>query len=86
MTFYTASGSIYELNTTTKQARCVSRLNQRASVRLTPDWRTYEDVMVELGKPAVISWTSETPVLEGSPEDALPTTMTSVVIKIEENQ
>lgn len=86
MTFYTASGSIYELNPTTKQARCISRLNQRASVRLTEDWRAYDDAHVQLGVPAVICWTSETPLLEGTEGAATPATTTSVVIKIEETQ
>lgn len=79
MIFHTRSGSIYELDTSTKRARRLHGSSE--SVRLTEDWRAYEDAFVEVGKTAWINWTSETPAL--TELGGMPATVTSIVMKVE---
>lgn len=86
MKFNTLSGSIYELDQNQKRIRRLSG-NKPATGRQGDDWRTYSCIFpetVEVGKALMIFWVKEeTPVLKGSPADALPATQTNIVVSIE---
>lgn len=86
MKFNTLSGSVYELDQNQKRIRRVSG-NNRPTERQGDDWRSYSCIFpeaVEVGKSLMIFWIKEeTPVLEGSPDFAIPATQTSVVMGIE---
>lgn len=91
MKFTTASGSVYEVNTDSKQIR---RLNgvKDPTPRQGPDgqWRTYKDLLLAKGESALIVWGDDTELLSESKEIlkeggfAIPTTMTSTVMEIEQ--
>ncbi len=93
MKFTTASGSVYEVNTDSKQIR---RLNgvRDPSPRQGPDgqWRAYEEIFPdppEVGRPLVIRWGPETALMAETQEIVkaggigLPLTTTSHVVTIE---
>jgi hypothetical protein len=80
--FKTRSGSCYELNLTTNQARCLSsphptRIGQGI-------WHRMEDYTVRLGYPAVIML-PDVELLPGSPEEAQPAIITSPVTEISDD-
>lgn len=79
--FVTETGSMYEINTETKQVR---RLNGTADP--TPrqgkdgEWRKYEYISKpSVGMPVLIMWGSDVKLLPGSPPHATPSTVTSRV-------
>ena len=93
MKFTTVSGSVYEVNTDSKQIR---RLNgvKDPTPRQGPDgqWRAYSDITpVKVGNSVAIFWDQETALLAETEEAlksmpgaiAAPTTMTSTVMSIE---
>lgn len=95
MKFTTASGSVYEVNTDSKQIR---RLNgdKDPTPRQGPDgqWRAYEEIFPDpptVGRPLVIRWDSKTDLtnegkafLEAVPTGfVLPLTTTSMIVNIE---
>lgn len=85
MKFTTASGSTYEVDKDNKQVRRLNGKND-PTPRQGQDgqWRKYADISVVVGDSAMIFWNrSDTPLLEGSPEVAIPGTITSTVISIE---
>jgi hypothetical protein len=93
MKFTTVSGSVYEVNTDSKQIR---RLNgsKDPTPRQGPDgqWRSYEDITpINVGASVAIFWSAETALLAETEEAlksmpgaiAAPTTMTSMVASVE---
>ena len=95
MKFTTASGSVYEVNTDSKQIR---RLNgvKDPTPRQGPDgqWRAYKDVYpnpIVVGAGVVIVWGPETALLAETEETlkdmgggfAAPLTTTSTVMSVE---
>lgn len=81
ITFITHSGSTYEVDDVKKRIR---RLNGTKSPtqRQGADgsWRSYVEVSsIEVGRSVIILWDLTTPLLEGSPEDAIAATTTSAV-------
>lgn len=95
MKFTTVSGSVYEVNTDSKQIRRLKGAED-PTPRQGPDgqWRAYKDLIpnpVKVGSGVVIMWGTETALLaetEGTLKDmgggfAAPTTMTSVVMSVE---
>lgn len=88
MKFTTITGSLYEVNTDSKQIR---RLNgaKDPSPRQGKDgeWRSYLAIYpnpVKVGTGVIIRWGNDTPLLPGTePGSAVPTTMTSTVVAVE---
>lgn len=95
MKFTTASGSVYEVNTDSKQIR---RLNgaKDPTPRQGPDgqWRAYEEILPDppkVGSSLVIKWDNKTDLtaegkafLEAVPSGlVLPLTTTSMIVSIE---
>jgi hypothetical protein len=93
MKFTTVSGSVYEVNTDSKQIR---RLNgaKDPTPRQGPDgqWRTYSDITpINVGSSVAIFWGGETALLAETEEElkdmpgaiVAPTTMTSMVVNVE---
>ena len=94
MRFTTETGSLYECNVDSKQAR---RLNGKSdpTPRMGKDgqWRKYREVFpdpIVVGSQVMIAWESDTPLLEETKVIlgdeggmVLPTTMTSRVVSIE---
>jgi hypothetical protein len=93
MRFTTFSGSVYEVNTDSKQIR---RLNgvKDPTPRQGPDgqWRAYRELVpdpVKVGLGVVIVWGEETALMAETQEIVkeggfgLPMTTTSVVMKVE---
>ena len=93
MKFTTYSGSVYEVNTDSKQIR---RLNgvKDPTPRQGPDgqWRTYSDITpIKVGSSVAIFWAGETALLAKTEEllkavpgiIAAPTTTTSMVVNVE---
>lgn len=85
MRFTTASGSIYEADTTKKQIRrLIGVKDPQPRQGKDGEWRSFLSLDCSLHHPAVILWNKETtPLLDGSPEGAVPATITSVVVNIE---
>ena len=84
-TFRTISGSEYQVDTDNKRIRRVSNSNGQApTARQGDDWRTYADIgPIKVGKSVVIFWNPKTtPLLEGSPDNANPATITSEIAEI----
>jgi hypothetical protein len=93
MKFTTVSGSIYEVNTDSKQVR---RLNgvKDPTPRQGPDgqWRAYSDITpVKVGSSVAIFWGTETALLAETEQHlkemgggmAAPITTTSMVVNVE---
>lgn len=83
MIFHTESGSVYEVND-----HKIRRLagNKPATIRQGVDgnWRLYERLSpVTIGEPVLVEWPKGTPLLPGSPPDAIPCTTTSAVTFID---
>jgi len=88
MKFTTLSGSIYELDQENKRLRRL--YGKRPSTdRQGDDWKCYVEIFpnpIVIGSRVLIYWIQEeTPLLEGSPENSIATTLTSPVQSIEEN-
>lgn len=79
MKFRTESGAVYEVDPNNRVRR-VGPVGY--TVRAAPEWRTAASVDVEVGRAAVIVWPTATPLMEGSPEDAVPLTVTSPVVEV----
>lgn len=81
ITFRTVSGSLYEVDTENMRAR---RLRGKTlSVRATPEWRKYTAIsQIRIGEPVIFFWDDETPLLPGSPDGAVPTTLTGDVCTV----
>jgi hypothetical protein len=93
--FKTASGSTYEINTTEKKIRRLSNSNGTAATSRQGDvaWRTYQDLVpapIKVGSQVIIVWDANTELLPETKaqlqdgEFAIPTTMTSHVVSIED--
>lgn len=79
----THTGSVYEFDEANKRVRRMG-LEHEDQTRASPEWRPYEEILVvTLGAPMVIRWPDDVGLLEGSPEDAVPTTETSPVVAVE---
>ena len=88
MKFTTETGSIYEVNTDSKQIR---RLNGAKDP--TPrqgkdgEWRSYLTIFpspIKVGLGVIIRWGNDTALLPGTePGSAVPTTITSTVVSVE---
>lgn len=84
MKFTTYSGSIYQVDDANKRIRRMHGVKPPTE-RQGNDWKTYASISaIEVGKPVLIVWGSDTPLLPDSPKDAIPTTMTNTVKSIEE--
>jgi hypothetical protein len=81
MIFTTRSGSVYDVDTDTKQIRRLSGLHApQARQGKDGEWRPYEAISkIEVGYHVCIAWPEGTPLHEGSPPWATPSTITSVV-------
>jgi hypothetical protein len=86
MKFQTTTGSLYEVDAVQQKVRRLSGVKDpQPRQGKDGEWRAYVDLQLKEGKCAVIFWDpATTPLLEGSPAGATPTTITSVVLKIEE--
>ena len=95
MKFNTQSGSIYEINTMEKKIRRLSNSNGTSPTSRQRDvaWRTYQDLVpdpIKIGSQVIIVWDASTELLPDTKaqmqdgEFAVPTTMTSHVVSIEE--
>jgi len=93
MKFTTVSGSVYEVNTDSKQIRRLNGAND-PTPRQGKDgqWRTYSEITpVKVGSGVAIFWGHDVPLLAETEEQlktmgggiAAPTTMTSSVVKVE---
>lgn len=85
--FSTVSGSTYEVDTTNKRIRRLNGVKDpQPRQGRDGEWRNYADVVGPVvGKQVFIAWDkTTTPLLAGSPESAIPGTMTSVVVSVEE--
>ena len=91
MKFITKSGSVYEINTESKEIRRLNGKND-PTPRQGPDgqWRKYVDIFpdpVEVGKSLVIRWGDDTKPLPETPTDEglliIPTTVTSPIQSLE---
>ncbi len=83
--FETISGSKYEVDREGKRIRRLSgERPPQPRQGADGDWKTYEDISpVEVGDQVVIVWPkATTPLLEGSPEGATPSTFTSPVVRV----
>lgn len=85
MIFRTKTGSVYEVDEKQKLARRLSGTGT-GTERANSHWRAYATADVTLGHPAWITWTEDTNLLEGSPDGAIPATVTSTVVEIGELQ
>jgi hypothetical protein len=82
MKFKTQSGSLYEINTDSKNIRRV--VGTTETVRATNEWRKYSKLLPDvptIGNPLYIFWGNDTPLLEGSLGN-IPITITSVITEI----
>ena len=87
MKFQTASGSTYEVDMEKKQIRRLNgKLDPRPRQGKDGEWKSYASIVnLQVGSAAVIFWNPETtPLLEGSPKEAFPSTVTSKVVSIED--
>lgn len=85
MKFITETGSMYEVNHTTKQIRRLTGNNDPTSRQgHDGEWKSFYHVDVKVHKPAIIFWNSDTPLLQSNTANtlAVPATMTSLVIQI----
>lgn len=80
--YTTETGSTYEIDLVKKRARRQSGL--RPATPRSADWRAYEAYTFVAGNRLLIQWTDSTPLLEGSPTEAHPATLTSPVIDVVE--
>lgn len=83
--FVTASGSVYEVDQEKKQVRRLNGVNDPTPRQgQDGEWRIYKSITpIAVGYVVIIVWDrATTPLLEGSPEDAIPTTMTSPIKEI----
>lgn len=83
--FVTASGSVYEVDQEKKQVRRLNGVNDPTPRQgQDGEWRTYKSMTpILVDRVVIIVWDrATTPLMEGSPEDAIPTTMTSPIKEI----
>ena len=86
MKFKTESGSWYEADTENNRVRRLSG-DKDPTPRQGKDgeWRSYETISPPIvGEIVVIIWPEGTPVLPGSPEGAMPVTMTSPIVEVKD--
>lgn len=87
MIIHTGTESIYEVDTKNKRVRRMTGArNPTPRQGKDGEWRDYTSISPDppsVGNRLLIVWDSKTtPLLEGSAEGDVPTTMTSVVMKI----
>lgn len=85
MKFHTETGSIYEVDKTKKRICRISG-NNVPTTRQGNDgeWKQFSDITdIKVGIGVLIVWNGDMPLLDGSPKDAVASTMTSDVVKIE---
>jgi hypothetical protein len=82
--FTTISGSCYEVDQENKLIRRLSGRNSPTHRQgKEGEYRKYAGISsIVVGNPVLIKWLSDTPLLPGSPEQAIPATMTSQVEEI----
>lgn len=87
MFFKTQSGTLYEVDNDNKRIRRVSNTeNQPGTPRTgSGEWRSFDSISnIEKGSQVVIIWNKkENPLLPDSPNFAIPTTITNIVIEVE---
>lgn len=90
MIFITETGSIYEVNITERKIRRCTNLNGRAASGRQGDneWRPYCSLSeIKVGDAVLITWDkTTTPLLEGSPDFAVPATITSLVVEVKHDE
>ncbi len=82
--FDTESGSAYELDAETKRIRRLGGANDPTPRQgADGEWRAYDSASHPvIGESVVICWDPETTaLLAGSPEGAIPATITSLVVR-----
>lgn len=83
--FLTKSGSLYEVDAIEKKIRRVSNTNNsQPTDRQTDSWKEYSNITdIVVGQSVLICWDKNTtPIFDGSPDHAVPSTMTSPVVEI----
>ena len=85
MFFKTISGSIYEIDQNSKRIKRHYRKRSPTTRQENGDWRTYANASeVILGKPVLIWWDNDSPVL--ALPGMSPGTLTSLVVEIFEGE
>ena len=87
MKFTTISGSTYEVDTISKKIRRLAGTENPTSRQgKDGEWKSYEDISLQVGECAMIHWNPKTtPLLEGNVFGGSPATMTSEVVEIEKD-
>lgn len=82
--FHTETGSVYQVNTNSKQIRRLTGVRDpQPRQGKDGEWKTYIELLLDVGMNAVIFWDpASTPLHEGSPAGAAPSTITSKVVEI----
>ena len=85
MIFTTFTKSIYEIDRDNKRIRRLTGAKPATERQGDGEWRPYQLVsLIEVGSEVFIEWPTPIPLLEGSPSEAVPMTITSSVISIVE--
>jgi hypothetical protein len=86
MKFTTETGSVYEINTDSKQIRRLNgKLDPTPRMGKAGEWRTYHSTYpdpIEVGSQVIIVWGSDVAPLDPD-QPGTPTTITSQVVSIE---
>lgn len=81
--FTTKTGSKYEVCEATKLIRRYHITSESGTTeRVCDEFKEYISLVCELGEPAIIIWPEGVPLLQGSPDHAIPATVTSEVVSI----
>jgi hypothetical protein len=87
MIFYTETGSKYQVDFDLKKIRRVVNSNGNAATNRQGNnsWNIYESITdIKVGHQVMICWNKETiPLFDHSPKNAIPTTITSNVVEVE---
>ncbi len=82
MTFTTASGSVYQVDTEDKRIRQIKgRMSERVNRNGNGQWVDFTEIDVRAGRSAFIVWPRDVAAIDGR-EDATEITTTSRVVSI----
>lgn len=82
-TFTTETGSTYEYDLINNRIRKSAGNTSTTTLRLRDGWKDFDSLSaVEIGKEVCIVWSKNVQLLEGSPKDSIPSTITSRVVSI----